>query len=268
VFSLQAPAEEKVIHFGAVATSIPASMYQRLLPLSNYLSESIKRPVHLTLSPNMATAIQQTVDGRVDISYLTPMAYIEASKQADVKLLAGSLITGKKTCQLMIVVRQQSNIEQLDDLRGKRFAFGDRASLLQRAVINDAGLKLIHFGEYRYLGHYDNIARAVLNDDFDAGIMRDSMALRWRNKGLRILHTSRDLPTYNITGSEKLDPETARSIRRALLALDITNPHHRKILSAIEPGHEGFIETSDADYNSLRDFVTTHVPGESSKLGE
>lgn len=78
----------------------------------------------------------------------------------------------------MIVVREDSPANRIEDLKGARFAFGDRAALLQRAVVVGAGVSLESLGEYRFLGHYDTIVRGILNGDFDAGILKDTMAFK------------------------------------------------------------------------------------------
>ena len=63
--------------FGSVAMDIPAAMYTRLKPLTDYLSQTLKRPVTLRLSPDMGSAIKEVALGNVQLAYLTPVAYLE-----------------------------------------------------------------------------------------------------------------------------------------------------------------------------------------------
>lgn len=250
---------ETELQFGSVAMDIPAVMHKRLTPLTRYLSKSLNRPVTLKLSPNMGAAIKETAQGTVDIAYLTPVAYLKANEQGDAKLIAKTVTKGKASFQLMIVVKEDSPIKSVEQLAGKSFAFGDKKALLQRATVVGSGIKLEQFSEYKFLGHYDNIARAVMNGDFDAGILKDTMAFKWEGKGLRILYSSPALPPYNIAASNKVDGKTMAALRKAFLSLDAKNPEHLKIIKALDKKYNGFASTSDTEYDVIRKLIKPFV---------
>jgi len=254
--------EPDPLTFGAVAMDIPAVMHKRLSPLTRYLSEALGRRVTVRPSPNLNMAVDEVASGAVDIAYLTPVAYLNAYRAGNVRIVAKTVTQGRSTFRLMIVTRADSPIRQVRDLAGKRFAFGDAAAFLQRAAVVDAGIRLEQFGSYRFLGHYDNIARGVLNGDFDAGILKDTSAYHWQEKGLRILHESPDLPPYNIVVSRKLDAATAAAIKSALLRLDVKNKGHRAVIKALDPKYDGFAAATDSDYDVVRRMV---APFEKSK---
>jgi len=257
--------EPDSLTFGAVAMDIPAVMHKRLTPLTRYLTEALGRPVTVRPSPNLSKAVDEITSGAVDIAYLTPVAYINAQRAGNVRIVAKTVTNGRSTFKLMIVTRQDSPIRNVRELAGKRFAFGDAAAILQRAAVVDAGIRLEQFGSYRFLGHYDNIARGVLNGDFDAGILKDTSALHWQEQGLRILHASPDLPPYNIVVSRKLDPATVTAIRSALLALDARNEKHSVVIKALDKKYDGFAATSDAEYDVVRRMVAPFEKKETSR---
>lgn len=174
----------KELLFGSVAMDIPAVMHKRLRPLTHYLSEKLGRPVSLKLSPNMGAAIKEVASKQVDLAYLTPVAYLKAHKKGGAKIIAKTVTKGKASFQLMIVVKKDSPYKTVADLKGKTFAFGDKRALLQRAAVVGAGINMEDFSSYQFIGHYDNIARAVKNGDFEAGILKDTMAFAWQDKGL------------------------------------------------------------------------------------
>lgn len=242
----------KELLFGSVAMDIPAVMHKRLRPLTRYLSEKLGSPVSLKLSPNMGVAIKEVANKQVDLAYLTPVAYLKAHAQGGAKLIAKTVTNGKASFQLMIVVKEDSPYKTMADLKGKTFAFGDKKALLQRAAVVGAGINMDDFSDYQFIGHYDNIARAVLNGDFDAGILKDTMAFQWKGKGLRILAESPDLPPYNITASGDIDDDTLAKLKEAFLSLDKSNPEHLKIIKAIDKKYDGFAATSDAEYDVVR----------------
>lgn len=246
---------DKELVFGSVAMDIPAAMHKRLKPITQYLSEKLNRPVTLRLSPNMGEAINNTAKGSVDIAYLTPVAYLKAHKKGKARLVAKTVTNGKASFQLMIVVKKDSPYKTVQDLVGKSFAFGDKRALLQRAVVVGSGIKLEQFGDYKFIGHYDNIARAVSNEDFDAGILKDTTALKWQDKGLRILYSSPDLPPYNITASSNVDDATLARIKAAFLELDGKNPEHLKIIKSVDKKYDGFADTSDKEYDVVRKLI-------------
>jgi phosphonate transport system substrate-binding protein len=243
------------ITLGSVAMDIPAVMFQRLKPLANYLTSQVGRPVQVKPAPDLSMAASEVASGNVDIAYLTPMAYVKAHRAGNVRVIAKMVTKGRGDFRLMIVTRDDSPIRTISQLAGKRFAFGDPAALLQRAVVVNAGITLEQFGAYRFLGHYDNIARGILNGDFDAGILKDTSAYQWEKKGLRILHTSPELPPYNIAVSRKLEPMLVKAIQGALLSLDPANPNHQSIIKAMDPSYDGFVAANDADYEIIRTLV-------------
>ena len=255
-------AGQKELLFGSVAMDIPAVMHKRLTPLTDYLSHTLDQPVTLKLSANMKAAINNMAEGSVDLAYLTPVAYLKAHAAGNANLVVKTVTNGKGSFQLMIVVRKNSPIRTVEDLTGKSFAFGDKAALLQRAVVVGAGVPLDKLSEYKFIGHYDNIVRAVVNGDFDAGILKDTMAYKWQDKGIRILYSSPDLPPYNITASKNVDARMLAKLRAAFLALDGNNPQHLPIIKAVDKKYNGFAATSDAEYDVIRRLI---APFETSK---
>jgi phosphonate transport system substrate-binding protein len=255
LYGANSSASEKELEFGSVAMDIPAIMHKRLTPLTRYLSETLQRPVSLKLSPNMGAAIKDAAEGKVDIAYLTPVAYLKAHEMGGVQLLAKTVTNGKASFQLMIVVKENSSIKSVKDLVGKSFAFGDKKALLQRAVVVGAGIKLKEFSDYKFIGHYDNIARAVLNGDFDAGILKDTMAFAWKGKGLRVIYSSPALPPYNIVVSKTVDQKTVSALRQAFLSLNRKDPGHLEIIKALDKKYDGFAPTSDAEYDVVRKLI-------------
>jgi phosphonate transport system substrate-binding protein len=245
----------KEIRFGSVAMDIPAVMQKRLLPLTKYLSKQLDQPVVLKLSPNMPAAIKEVSSGAVEISYLTPVAYIRSHQKGNTQLIAKTVTKNKASFKLMIVVREDSPIKTVEDLAGKSFAFGDKAALLQRAAVVGANMPLEKLGSYQFIGHYDNIVRAVLNNDFDAGILKDTMAYKWEGKGIRILYATPELPPYNIAASKNVDKVTLKKLQNAFLQLDTKNPEHMEIIRALDKKYSGFAATSDQEYDVVRKLI-------------
>jgi len=253
------PAAEDELLMGSVAMDIPAVMYKRLHPLTEYLSKTLGVGISLRLSPNMKEAINEVAANNVHISYLTPVAYIKAHKKGGARLVAKTVTKGRSSFQLMIVVKKDSPIKTVADLNQKNFAFGDPAALLQRAVVVGSGITLDKFSEVKFLGHYDNIARGVMSGDFDAGILKDTLVNKWQDKGLRVLYASPHLPPYNIVVNGELSEPLYQKIKSAFLGLDSNNPEHLKIIKSLDKKYTGFAVTSDKEYDVVRKLVAPFI---------
>jgi len=248
-------AQPVAINFGSVAMDVPSVMHKRLTPLIKYLSQSLGQPVNLMLANDMPEAIRDISSGAVDLAYLTPVAYVRSKEIGNTQIIAKMKTHNKASFKLMIVVKEDSDIHEVGDVIGRSFAFGDEAALLQRAVVVGAGLPLEKLGSYEFLRHYDNIVRAILLGEYDAGILKDTTAYKWANKGVRVIYSSPDLPPYNIVASSKVSHTTLARLKAAFLNLDTDNPEHYKIIKSLDKNYDGFAEASDADYDIVRQLI-------------
>ena len=246
------------LNLGSVAMDIPAEMVRRLTPLANYLSNKTGITVNFHASPNLDTAVDDLGTNVTQIAYLTPVAYLEAHEKYGAIPLVNPQNKGKGTFTLMIAVQKDSPIKSVSDMRGKKFAFGDKKAKLQAAVVISSGFKLEDFSSYAYLNHYDNIAKAVLNGDFDAGILKDTIAEKFASQGLRIIHTSPPLPSYIFAVNKNLPPKTIAKLKNAMLALKDDTEENKAILTALEKGYDGFEAAVDKDFDGIRKLLV-HV---------
>jgi len=248
------------IQLGSVAMDIPAEMDKRLSPLAKYLGSKTGLTVNFHASPNLDSAVEDLGMNTTQIAYLTPAAYLEAHEKYAAIPLVNPLNKGKGTFTLMIAVQKDSPIKTIGDLRGKKFAFGDKKAKLQPAVVESAGIKLEEFASYDYLNHYDNIAKAVINGDFDAGILKDSVADKFAAQGLRVIHTSPPLPSYVFAVNINLSPKIIAKLKQAMLALKNDTEENKAILTALEKGYDGFEASDDKDFDEIRKLLA-HAKG-------
>ena len=243
------------IYLGSVAMDVPAAMVLRLSPLTAYLSKKTGLKVSFRASPNLSSAVNELGNDQTQIAYLTPVAYIDAHEQFKVKPLVSPLTHGKSTFNLVVAVHQDSSIQTMADLNGKSFALGDEKALLQRAVVVNAGINLNNFSRFGFLKHYDNIAKSVLNKDFDAGILKDTIYAKFAGQGLRKIHTSPPLSSYLFAVNERLPEETVKKLRAAFLALKADSAEGNAILNKLDEGYDGFVVAEDKDYDGVRKLI-------------
>jgi phosphonate transport system substrate-binding protein len=250
-----APHETNELFLGSVAMDVPAAMVKRMAPLAHYLTSKTGIKVSFRASPNLGSAVNELGEDFTQIAYLTPVAYVEAHDKYGAQPLASPITHGKSTFNLVVAVRSGSPFVTMEDLKGHSFAFGDEKALLQRAVVVGGGVKLEELSRYSFLKHYDNIAKAVLNDDFDAGILKDTIYEEFADKGLRKLYVSPPLPSYLFAINKSVPEDMVKKLRAAFLALKADTPQHKTILQGLDIGYDGFETVRDEDYDVVRKLI-------------
>jgi len=105
------------------------------------------------------------------------------------------------------------------------------------------------------------VARQVLAGRYEAGALKDVVARHYLSGGLRIIHTSRPIPSMPVTVRPDLPDSVAAALVRALVALGPGD-----LLEAAGGGGReaeyryGFAPASDADYEALRHTLSA-IPG-------
>lgn len=245
------------ITIGAVAMDAPVEMIQRMTPLAEYLARQTGYQMKFRPAPTLNSAVEDLGKDTVQIAYMTPAAYITAHEKYQAVPLVSPLTHGKSTFNLVVVVQKDSPIQKLDELKGKRFAFGDPKALLQPAVLLEAGIKVQDFSNVAYLKHYDNIAKAVLLGDFDGGIMKDTVYEKFASQGLRVVYTSPPLASYVFVVSSKLNAATQNKLKDAFMALNKPSPETLSVLKSLDQGYNGFQPSSDQDYDRERKLINS-----------
>jgi phosphonate transport system substrate-binding protein len=150
-------------------------------------------------------------------------------------------------------------VESYGDLRGKKMAYGDRAStsshLIPKTVlIEHAGLKAGEDYQEHFVGSHDAVAVNVANGNADAGGLSEVIFTHVLDRGLierdkvRILGYSNEYPQYPWTMRANLDPELKKRIQEAFIAID-----DEAILKNLRA--EGFVVIDDGAYDVIRDMT-------------
>lgn len=158
---------------------------------------------------------------------------------------------------VFITKADNKEINNLSDLKGKSFAFASKRSTAGNLaplyhLYNRAGLKLSDFSRHTNLKHHDSVAREALRGNYDAGAVIDSVAERFKGKGIKVIGVTEPIPGLPIVVRADVPDEIVNAIKKALLALDYNNPEHRKIMEQWdEEFRYGFAEAKDSDYDSI-----------------
>jgi len=161
------------------------------------------------------------------------------------------LAKGEPLGKSAIVVRADSGINSLAELRGKRFAFGDATSTGSKAMpesmLHEAGAGTHDLAAHGFVGSHDSVAKRVLTGDYDAGGQMLSATEKYTGQGPRILATSAKIPQFPICASPKLALEDRQKIVEARVNLE--DP---PILGALGTHVTGFAHIEDRDCDGVR----------------
>jgi phosphate/phosphite/phosphonate ABC transporter binding protein len=258
-FKLYEDGITEIIRFGVVPLESPADMYKKFTPLIDYLSRELGKKFELKVAPDYETAVRELGQGITQLCYMTPHTYIEAHKTYGARLLVKALRDGKPYHHSVIITQEGSNIRSVKDIKNRSFAFGDVHStsshIVPRAMLLEEGIDLKDLSYYNYLGHHDDIVRAVLKGEFDAGGVKESTAFRFKDQGLRFIKFSDEIPEFNICASSSFDAAAAEALKSVLKKLNDKVPESAAILSAIDKSYTGFTDARDEDYDGIRQMM-------------
>ncbi len=236
---------------GLVPTEDALTMNRAFTPLCEFLGGLLGRKLFIRLGENYEQAIEDLGSGHALISYQTPSTYVDAHARFGVEPLVVPLAKGEPYYRSAIVVRADSGIGSLAELRGKRFAFGDALSTGSKAMpefmLKEAAIGIGDLADHAFVGSHDNVAKAVLAKDYDGGGLMLSVAEKYSSQGLKIIATSPNIPQFPLCASPKITPQEREAIVQALIGI-----RDAKILGAIGPHVTGFARIKDGDYDGVR----------------
>ena len=255
-----AAAAKVAVVFGVYAPDNPAAMAGQLRPsldriartLSDILGEEAE--IGIEVARSYEKGIELIVSGRADFMRLGPASYVMAKRRnPGLDILAMEKQRGGKTFKGVICVRDDSDITEIQQLRGRSFAFGTKRSMLGRffsqLTLLRHGIYARDLGRYEYLGGHDKVGRAVGSGRFDAGALEETTFARLVEKGVPI----RAIATFSNwtrpwVARAGLDQRVKAALREALLRLD--DP---AMLRALR--FDGFLDGDDADYEPTRQAI-------------
>ncbi len=241
----------------------PSKLMARFQPLCLYLSKHLKQKVKLSLASSYGDQIRKISQGKVDLAYMGPTPYLRAhdnylkNAKKNITIIAGENQNGKASYLSVLIVKKNSPIKKVADLKDHTVAFGATRSFgsyfMPRSMLLDAGLQLHDLKDYEFLGRHERVALAVVHGDFDAGGLRKDIADRYLGRKLRIIAYSPPLPPHVIVARPGLDPDIIHKIKNALLHPQADAKDALRAFSM--EGKSTFTPVKDSTFNFARDIV-------------
>ncbi|MEN9224203.1 MAG: phosphate/phosphite/phosphonate ABC transporter substrate-binding protein [Thermostichus sp. DRC_bins_24] len=165
---------------------------------------------------------------------------------------------GRFGYRMEIIVPADSDIDSLDDLKGKTVAFTSPTSnsgykaptaLLEAEV----GLTEDDY-ESTFSGNHENSILGVANKDYDAAAIADQVRRRVESRGaidpsdLRVIYESEIFPTTGYGVVYNLHPEVAKKVEEAFFTFDWTGTKLAEEFGKSDPPQETFIPITYKQY--------------------
>jgi phosphate/phosphite/phosphonate ABC transporter binding protein len=192
------------------------------------------------------------VSGEIDMAWNGPLSYVKIRRLIDEPCRVIAMRNVDVDYVTHFITHDDSPIQSVADLRGKRFAFGDRGSvqagLLPYHFLKESGIDpssdLAGFTFYDErpggsTSDEDDVVERVAYGEYDAGAVSGQTlkALEKRTdtpetRGLRVLWSSPPYSHCCFTLRSDVDPALTQQIESAFLSADSGDPDGRALLAA------------------------------------
>lgn len=229
----------------------------------DYVGRRLNRPTELVLRKTYAEANELVRTGAVDLAFVCTQAYVEGKRDFGMELLAAPRVGGEAVYYSYIIVPVDSPASNLEELRGKSFAFVDPLSntgklvvthmLAQRGETPDS-----FFSRYVYTYSHSNsikwVARRLAH-----GAAVDNLVWNYADqtdpvytRQTRIIYRSPPYGIPPVVVNPRLDPQLKGQLREALLSMG-KEAEGRRILGKVMI--DEFTSIEDSAYNSVREML-------------
>jgi phosphonate transport system substrate-binding protein len=238
----------KLIRLGAVAYA------PRVVPIWESMREyfaEVGCPIDYILFSNYDRQVQALLSGQIDIAWNTNLAWVKVHRYTGGRCRALAMRDVDARFTTVLVVRTDSGIESLADLRGKRLALGSadsgQAAILPRHFLQEAGVQpesdctVLRFdldvGKHGDTGTSElEVLRALREGQADVGALGEAT---WNHqvaegridvRHVRPMWTSPGYCHCNFTVLADFPDELGRQWTEALLGMHYDNPRWRGLM--------------------------------------
>jgi phosphonate transport system substrate-binding protein len=224
-----------------------------------YLSDELQRPVAVRYITEEEVAADVIRDEEVDLAFVCAHIYLDLLEEGKVEGLVTPIVDGTPDTRAMIVVRDDSDLETWEDLRGTAVAVSDKSSLGGYAYLQwyaeQRGVELREFFREVRLGETQEAnLRELADGGVDATVVNSVQVVHRDMSEFRTLQESEPFGAPPIVATNRLDPETSAQAKEALIAFDAESRLSED--SAID----GFVAAETVDYSFEE--ILRHVCGD------
>jgi phosphonate transport system substrate-binding protein len=231
-------------------------------PFAKYLSEQLKRKVVLETTKDFQSFWENVAKGRYDIVHYNQLHYIQSHKQFGYDVIAKNEEFGKSTLAGALVVRKDSGINKLSDLKGKKIVFGGgkkamvayiaATALLRRAGLNDRDY-VEEFAKNPPNATFSAYYRqAAAGGTGDIGLSVPIVKNRINVDDMKFLAIGEALPHLPWAVKDGTSPQLRQNIQHALLNLNNSKEGKAMLKNAAMTGISAAV---DKDFDICRHLI-------------
>lgn len=243
-------------------------------PLEKLLTDRLGIPVKVSVSTDYNTIIEAMASKKVDVGFLPPTAYVLAKQKSAAEVILQAQRygvqddTGAPTEKLvdfykaMIIVKKDSAIQSVSDLKGKRIAYQNVTSsagfVWPAGKLMEAGLDPLKDVQAITVKGHDQGVLAVLNGDVDAAaIFQDARNIVKGDyptvfEDTQVLTFTEPIPNDTITVRTDMNAEWSEKIASAFIDIG-QDEAGRAIIQEIY-SHEGYVKSEDSTFDIVREY--------------
>jgi phosphonate transport system substrate-binding protein len=238
---------------------------ERYEPLAGYLQKQTGYRVRLVVLHRYGNVIERFAAEHLDGAFFGSFTYALAHAKLGVEVIARpEYFDGRSTYHGLIFVRKDGGIKTARDMRGKIFAFVDRATtagyLLPLEYFHEHGIDdyRSYLKETYFTGTHEDAIYDVLNKKADIGAAKNTVFERLAKadkrllKDLAILDRSPDVPENSFALRGDISDTVRNKFKKALLGMQ-SDPEGQMVLQRF--GARRFIETKDEDFEPVRRYA-------------
>ncbi|MCW9139313.1 phosphate/phosphite/phosphonate ABC transporter substrate-binding protein [Staphylococcus haemolyticus] len=262
----------KSLTVGFIPSQNAQILNAKVKPLQQLLSDELEVPVKVHIATNYNTMVEGLKSKKIDIAFISPVSYTLAhdAHAADVLLKSkGYLVDnkGNQTHHLVdyyrsqIVVRKDSNINHLKDLKDKKIALQDVEStsgyIYPLATLMEKGIKKSDIQIQQVKGHDQGLI-ALLNHDVEAvATYQDARADLKKDdpdiyQETKVIYRTKKIPNDTISVRNDMSNKWKNKISQAFINISHTKKG-KQIISDIY-GHQGYEKAKDSDFDTVRKY--------------
>ncbi len=257
--------QQKEILIGLIPEMNVFKQMKRFQPLADYITRQTGIKIHITILSRYGNIIERFTSEKMDGAFFGSFTGALAIEKLGVVPIARPVnLDGTSTYNGYIFARKDSNIKNIQDMKGKKMAFVERATtagyVFPVAYLKENGVNDIDrfFSGYYFTGSHDASIYAVLDGKADIGAAKHSIYNRARkvdprvDKELMIIAKSARVPSNGLCVRAGLDDNIKAGLKEALLNMD---KNHEGQIVLGKFGAIKFIETTVKDYKPVFDLA-------------
>lgn len=258
----------ELVMFGYSAEGASPAVRNRFAHFAELLGKRSKLDVALFEASSYDEVMSAVKSGYVDVAWLAPLPFLALEQKGAVVPLVHLHRGGSATYRSVIVVRADSTLASIKDLRGRRAAWGERHSasgfVVPRVALARLGLDpRTAFSEQRVCRSHESLLRAVTmgRSDFGAtyaGVGADGEITRgpWLPGGdVRVLAVlDGEIPGDVVVARARMESARRERLRQTLLG--ISRDRKSRLLAGDAFGVDEFLPFSPVGYAELGALAT------------